>query len=156
MLWIPPEYWAEAGMPKAIYILKLNSNEIRKLPASDGFYSPRWSPNGRYVVAMPMDERKLVLFDFATQRWKDLAAFPDNIGNPQWSPDGNYVYVVGFENEVVRVRRTDGKLERIVDLKSLDPNALLCSFDAPSFSGDLLLSCPLTWGDIYALDVGFQ
>ena len=27
-----------------------------------------------------------MLFDFAAQRWKDLAAFP-HIGNPQWSQE---------------------------------------------------------------------
>ena len=43
----PPEYWAEAGLPKAIYTLDLTSNVISKLPGSDGLYSPRWSPDGR-------------------------------------------------------------------------------------------------------------
>jgi Tol biopolymer transport system component len=86
----PPDSWAEAGAPKAIYTLNLISNEISQLPGSEGFYSPRWSPNGRYVVAMPLDEKKLVLFDFATLQWKDLAALP-HIGSPQWSPDSNYI-----------------------------------------------------------------
>jgi len=148
----PPESWAEAGASKAIYTLNLASNEIRKLPDSDGLYSPRWSPDGRYVVAMPLDEKKLVLFDFATQQWKDLAAFP-RIGNPQWSPDSNYVYIDGFDNVVVRVRRIDGKLEKIVDLKLVDPNAVLCYFEGLTHDEDLLLACPLARGDIYALDL---
>jgi Tol biopolymer transport system component len=148
----PPESWAEAGAPKAIYTLNLTSNETRKLPGSDGLYSPRWSPDGRFVVAMPLDEKKLVLFDFATQEWKDLAAFP-HIGNPQWSLDSNYIYIDGFDNVLVRIRRADGKLERIVDLKSIDPNALSCSFENVASDGDLLLACPLSRGDIYALDL---
>ncbi|WP_035355149.1 TolB family protein [Edaphobacter aggregans] len=86
-----PDSWAEVGAPKAIYTVNLISNEISQLPGSEGFYSPRWSPDGRYVVAMPLDEKKLVLFDFATLQW-DLAALP-HIGSPQWSPDSNYIYV---------------------------------------------------------------
>ena len=148
----PPESWAEAGAPKAIYTLNLTSNEINKLPGSDGLYSPRWSPDGRYVVAMPLDEKKLVLFDFATQQWKDLAAFP-HIGNPQWSPDSNYIYIDGFDNVVVRIRRIDGKIEKMVDLKAVDPNAVLCYFKSLTSDGDLLLACPLARGDIYTLDL---
>jgi DNA-binding winged helix-turn-helix (wHTH) protein/Tol biopolymer transport system component len=148
----PPESWAEAGAPKAIYTLNLTSNEINKLPGSEGFYSPRWSPNGHYVVAMPLDEKKLVLFDFAAQQWKDLAALP-HIGSPQWSPDSNYIYVDCCDNLVVRIRRVDGKVERIVDLKAIDPNALICYFQNVAYNGDLLLACPLERGDIYALDL---
>ena len=148
----PPDSWAEAGAPKAIYTVNLTSNKISKLPGSDGLYSPRWSPNGRYVVAMPLDEKKLVLFDFTTQQWKDLAAFP-HIGSPQWSPDSNYIYIDCFDNLVVRVRRIDGKVERIVDLKAIDPNALICYFENLTSDGDLLLACPLARGDIYALDL---
>jgi hypothetical protein len=101
---------------------------------------------------MPLDEKKLVLFDFATQQWKDLAAFP-RIGNPQWSPDSNYVYIDGFDNVVVRVRRIDGKLEKIVDLKLIDPNAVLCYFESLTHDEELLLACPLARGDLYALDL---
>ena len=148
----PPDSWAEAGAPKAIYTVNLSSNEISQLPGSEGFYSPRWSPDGRYVVAMPLDEKKLVLFDFATLQWKDLAALP-HIGSPQWSPDSNYIYVDCCDNLVVRISRVDGKVERIVDLKTMDPNALICSFQNVAYNGDLLLACPLERGDIYALEL---
>ena len=87
-----------------------------------------------------------------TQQWKDLAVLP-NIGSPQWSPDSNYIYVDSFYNLVVRIRRVDGKVERIIDLKTIDPNALICYFENVAYNGDLLLACPLERGDIYALDL---
>lgn len=151
----PPEYWAEAGTPKAIHTMHLASNKISTLPGSDGLYSPRWSPNGRYVVAMPLDEKKLVLFDFATQQWKDFASFP-HIGSPQWSPNSEYVYIDGFDNQLLRIRRTDGKLEKVLDLKTVDPNALVCYFETVAPDGRLLLACPLARGDIYALDLDLR
>jgi len=36
-----------------IQILDLRSNQVSTLPDSDGVYSPRWSPDGRYIAAMP-------------------------------------------------------------------------------------------------------
>jgi hypothetical protein len=44
-------------------------------------------------------------------------------------------------------------VERIVDLKRVDPNALICYFQNVAYNGDLLLACPLERGDIYALDL---
>jgi Tol biopolymer transport system component len=151
----PPESWAEAGTPKAIYSLDLASSDITKLPGSDGLYSPRWSPDGRYAVAMPLDEKKLMLFDFASQQWRDFATLP-HIGNPQWSQDSEYVYIDAFDNEMVRVRRADGRLERILDLKTVNPDALRCYFETLTFDGKLLLGCPLARGDVYALDVEYR
>ncbi len=148
----PPDYWAEANMPKAIYTLNLSSNEISKVPGSDGLYGPRWSADGRYVAALPLDEKKVKLFDFVTQEWKDFPEFP-HIGNPQWSQNGEHLYVDGFDKEVVRIRRSDGKLERILNLKTADPSALLCNFSSVTFDGELLLVCNVAHGDIYALDV---
>jgi len=51
---------------------------------------------------------------------------------------------------------SDGKLERTLDLKTVDPKALLCYFQTPTPDGNLLLACPLGRGDIYALDLDFR
>jgi len=51
---------------------------------------------------------------------------------------------------------SDGKLERTLDFKTVDPKALLCYFQTPTPDGNLLLACPLGRGDIYALDLDFR
>ena len=66
------------------------------------------------------------------------------------------MYIDGFDNEVVRIRRIDGKLEKILDLKTVDPSALLCYFETVTSDEKLLLSCPLARGDIYALDLDLR
>jgi hypothetical protein len=48
----------------AIRILDVRTNQISTLPDSKGYFSPRWSPDGRYIVAMPFQSRSLMLFDF--------------------------------------------------------------------------------------------
>jgi eukaryotic-like serine/threonine-protein kinase len=100
-----------------IRILDVNSHQISLLRGSKGLYSPRWSPDGRYVVALPVDSHSLVLFDFAAQRWEEIAKV--SAGFPIWSKTGDSVYFLHWENpsSVMRVRISDRKVERVVDLK---------------------------------------
>jgi len=37
-----------------VRVLDLRSHQISTLPGSRGIFSPRWSPQGRYIVAMPL------------------------------------------------------------------------------------------------------
>jgi eukaryotic-like serine/threonine-protein kinase len=102
----------------AVYVLDLKTRSASKLPGSDGLYSPRWSPNGRYVAAIPLDSMKLMLFDFTTQKWTELAKI--FVAYPTWSRDGRYLYFDGILNNeegYFRVQITDRKLERICTLK---------------------------------------
>ena len=149
-----PGYMGEAAAPRAIYIINLDTNQVTTLPGSEGLYSPHWSPNGRYVVAMPLSEDKLMLFDFATQRWTKLIDSPLGIGTPRWSQDSEYVYFDRhIRDALVRVARSSHKLERVLDLKSANPNSSECDFDNMTSDGAPLISCWLDGGDIYALDL---
>jgi eukaryotic-like serine/threonine-protein kinase len=99
-------------------VLDLKTRNASKLPGSDGLFSPRWSPNGRYVAAMTVDSLKLMLFDFTTQKWTELAKML--VAYPNWSRDGRYLYFDGTaENEpgYFRMRISDRKLERVLSLK---------------------------------------
>jgi hypothetical protein len=52
-----------------IRVLNLKTHLVSTLPDSRGFFGARWSPDGRYIVAMPSDSPSLALFDFQTQNW---------------------------------------------------------------------------------------
>jgi serine/threonine protein kinase len=102
----------------AVYVLDLKTRTPTKLPGSDGLYSPRWSPDGRYLAAIPLDSLKLMLFDFTSQRWTELANL--FVAYPTWSRDGRYLYFDGIldnQESYFRVQLTTGKLERIFSLK---------------------------------------
>ena len=102
----------------SVYVLDLKTRKASKLPGSDGLFSPRWSPNGRYVVAMTADSLKLTLFDFTTQKWTELVKML--VAYPNWSRDGRYLYFDGtFQDEpgYFRLRISDHQLERILSLK---------------------------------------
>jgi eukaryotic-like serine/threonine-protein kinase len=90
------------------------------VPGSEGLFSPRWSPDGRYVAAQTNDDQKLVGFDFKTRKWADWAKM--SIGFVNWSRDGKYFYfdgTVGGEPAFYRLRVIDHKLERLTSLKDL-------------------------------------
>jgi Tol biopolymer transport system component/predicted Ser/Thr protein kinase len=102
-----------------IRIFDIRTNQISTLPDSKGYFSPRWSPDGRYIAAMPSQSRSLMLFDFATRKWAEIAKI--TCGFPNWSKNSDYVYFLHEENDpaVMRVRLRDRKIERVADLRNL-------------------------------------
>jgi hypothetical protein len=81
-------------------------------------FSPRWSPNGRYIAAITLDSLKIMLFDLATQKWTELAKI--FVAYPTWSRDSRYLYFDGIldnQEGYFRVAVSDGKPERLFSLK---------------------------------------
>jgi serine/threonine protein kinase len=102
----------------AVYVLDLKTRTPTKLPGSDGLYSPRWSPDGRYLAAIPLDSLKLMLFDFTTQKWTELASL--FVAYPTWSRDGRYLYFDGIldnQESYFRLQVNSSKLEPIFSMK---------------------------------------
>lgn len=100
-----------------IRILDLSSGRVSTLPASDGVFSPRWSPDNRHIAALSTDSKALLMFDFQTQKWTSLMT--GSLGWLAWSHDGQSIYVLDNRgnNFVVRVRIRDRKVEQVADLK---------------------------------------
>jgi hypothetical protein len=103
------------------------------------------------------DDTKLRLFDFKTNKWRDLVSNVGTIGYFSWSSDSKYLY---FDNLLTgdpsyfRVRTRDSKLEQITSLKSLRryisdfevPYSGLAPGEIPIFARDTSMQ------EIYALD----
>jgi eukaryotic-like serine/threonine-protein kinase len=109
----------EAGT-SAIFKLDLKSGKQTKLPGSEGLYSARWSPDGRHVVATPPDNKRMMIFDFSSQKWTELTSMPQQTWE-EWSHDGQFIYFWGTsakgEPAIYRVRVSTRKVEEIVSLK---------------------------------------
>jgi eukaryotic-like serine/threonine-protein kinase len=141
-----------ADKDSAIRVLDLNTHHVSALPGSRGLFSPRWSPDGRYIVAMPADSLSLVLFDFRTQKWSQLARA--RAAFPNWSRDGQYVYFLRWLDKpaVLRVRMSDREVEPVSDLTDLPATGNIGPWlglgpdDAP------LLLKDIGTQDIYSLD----
>jgi eukaryotic-like serine/threonine-protein kinase len=111
-------FGSESNNPSStIHVLELATGKLSELPGSQGLYSPRWSPDGRYISAFSGDSKKLLVFDNQTQRWSELAN--GSLSWLNWSHDGRYVYMIDFtgKSTVVRIHLSDHKLEQVVELK---------------------------------------
>jgi len=158
----PPDIMAEAGLPKSIHIVDLETKQVATLPHSEGLYGPRWSRDGRHVVAVPLDNMKLVLFDFKTAEWRDLAGPGIGVGfegacrsacnNAQWSPDGRYVYAESAGTNVFRVAPSDLRVEQVLGLADLGPTVKDFVFDGLTPDGSLLLGTGWGSSDVHALE----
>ncbi len=135
-----------------IRILDVKTHQISTVPDSKGLFSPRWSPDGRSLVAMPFDSRSLMLFDFTTQRWEEIAKV--TAGYPSWSRTGEYVYFLhqGDQPSVMRVRIRDRKLERVADLKNFRQTGASGSWLGLAPDDSPLLLRDTGTQEIYALD----
>jgi Tol biopolymer transport system component/DNA-binding winged helix-turn-helix (wHTH) protein len=119
----PPERMAN-GQPRAIYILDLETRKANEIPGSTGLFSPRLSPDGRYLVALPIDQHALMLLDRSTGRWSALTAH--GAGDPTWSADSHAVYFQDFlepGKPIYRVSVPDGKLQQVATIANLLPVA---------------------------------
>lgn len=111
--------WLEGGAAGSavIHMLDLKTREVSILSGSEGLYSPHWSPDGRFVLAMSLDSPKLMPFDFSTHKWAELVSSP--AAYPNWSHDGSNIYFINpyiAEPAVYRVRISDQKLELVTSL----------------------------------------
>ncbi len=135
-----------------IRILDLDSRKVTTVPGSVGILGARWSPDGQYLVAGTKDEVRLMIFDFKTHQWSELAQ-RGVVDSPEWSRDGKFIYFRRPRGDigVFRIPVKGGAAEKVVDLKSwhdagwdgkymgLDPT------DAP------LLLRDISSADVYAL-----
>jgi hypothetical protein len=55
----------------AIHLLDLQTHEESTVAGSDGLFSPRWSPDGRYIAALPLNGESLRLYEVAKHNWLD-------------------------------------------------------------------------------------
>jgi serine/threonine protein kinase/Tol biopolymer transport system component len=102
----------------AIHLLDMKTHQISTLPDSKGLFSPRWSPNGRYLIALPSDSRGLRIYDFKTQKWAVL--FKGVVAYPCWSHEGRSVYFLRTAEGAMEVARVDvpgGKIHHVATLK---------------------------------------
>ena len=63
--------WAdEKGQTDGIHLLDLQTHEITALAGSaKNMWFPLWSPDGRHIVVLSVNEQKMLLFDVKSQKW---------------------------------------------------------------------------------------
>jgi serine/threonine protein kinase/Tol biopolymer transport system component len=153
MPWL--EFGAAAG--PNIHIADLKTSQISDVPDSENLFSPRASPDGRYLAALSTDSTKLMLYDTGKKSWSQLGV--SRFGFENWSHDGKYLYAEDYSDktdDLVRVSVPNGKVERLLSIKEVPRG-----FDPWEFwigltpDDSLLMMRDRSTQEIYSLDVRF-
>jgi Tol biopolymer transport system component/DNA-binding winged helix-turn-helix (wHTH) protein len=145
----------DSRQPKAIYILNLQTHKVTEIPGSNGLFSPRLSPDGRYIAAMRLDQRALLLFDRSNQQWTTLTTH--GVGDPTWSHDGRYLYFQDYLEEgkpIYRMAIPAGHAEPVSTIANLRPIAATDYRLIGLAPGDLpMVSAHTSTVNLYSVDL---
>ena len=103
----------------SIQMVDLRNRHTTKLAGSDGICCPRWSPDGRFLLASHSGFDDLLIYEFATQKWTVVAKEMGMIGYMEWTRGGKEIVfdTLGVQDPAFyRLRLSDLRLETIVKI----------------------------------------
>jgi Tol biopolymer transport system component len=140
----------------SLYLLNLLTGDARKLPGSDGFIGPRWSPDGKHIAAANDPNNTVMMYDLDKRQWTKagsgtyLSAFA-------WSRNGRYLYyqdVLGKDEPIYRIRMPGLRRETVFDFHELlGGKVFRCAFVNLDPTDSPIVSLSLSDNDIYAIDL---
>ncbi len=140
---------------RSLQMLDLRTGALSRVPGSEGLFSPRWSPNGRYIVALSLDQRHAKLFDVAAESWKELSV--PSAADPVWSPDSRSIFVHASLSPGQPVYRVDVPGNHVHELARLDSangaNAVDYVLSGLGADGNPLIRTRVHTGDLFTLDL---
>ncbi|HMG86673.1 MAG TPA: protein kinase [Terracidiphilus sp.] len=147
---------ASSSTQHPIQILNLKSHQLTALPDSGRYWSPRWSPDGRWIVAIDSQTGALGLFNFSTQKWEELTKLQG--GYEDWSRDSECVYFFGGANPEhspeYRVCLNDRRPQLVADLRQIgQPTADWGGWSGTTPDGSILAVRDTSLEEIYSLEL---
>ncbi|NOT58801.1 MAG: serine/threonine-protein kinase [Acidobacteria bacterium] len=133
---------------RALHLFDLRTGQESLL--AESMFSPRWSPDGRSLLALAFPSGQPVLFDLTTKQWTSLTDLAASY--PQLSRDGKYLYFVNqlrSDAALLRLRLSDRKVERWADLTKLQ----IVPTDRGRWMGLAPDDSPLVLRDVGAKDI---
>jgi hypothetical protein len=120
-------------------------------------FSPRWSPDGRYLAALSRDSLKLLFFDSKEQKWSEPIVEKAVIGFPSWSRDSKYLYFDegGADPTFRRIKPSARNSEALLSLQQLPRSFsnMVGNWSGLTPEGYPLFTRDTSTSEIYALDV---
>ena len=149
----PPEVMGggASSVIRHLYRYDLRTEKSTEMAGSEGLFSPRSSPDGRYLLAMSADLQGMSFMDMRTLRWRPLTR-QRSTNHPFWSGDSAWVYFNDIgDTGLWRVRVPDGRVEELGPIP-LPPGYNDCWAEALTSDGAAILECWDSRADIVALD----
>jgi Tol biopolymer transport system component/DNA-binding winged helix-turn-helix (wHTH) protein len=140
---------------RTLSLLTLATGAVEQVPGSDGLFSPRWSPDGRYIAALTLDQRQVRLFTVATRTWTTLAV-PSG-ADPVWSSDSKSLFLhasLDPSQPIERVSIPDGHVDVVVRLAdSRENDAVDFVFGGLTRDNRPMIRSRSFTGNFYSLDL---
>ncbi len=141
--------------PRSLHILDLRTGQISQVPGSEGLFSPRWSPDGRYIAALSLDQRQVRLYDAQAKTWRTLAV--DSGADPVWSADGRYLFIhrsLDPSQPIDRISIPDGAVKELIRLAgSSESGAGDYVFIGLTQDDSPLIRARTSIGNLYAMQI---
>jgi hypothetical protein len=117
-------------------------------------------PDGRHLASLTPNSKRLMLYDFKTQKWSEWINETGDIGFPNWSRDGNYLYYDSTFSEHPTLRRVklgQTRSEFLLDITNLHryQDSLIGVWSGLAPDGSAIFVRDLSTEEIYALDLDF-
>jgi len=153
-------YAVESSSERDLRILDLRTQKSTVVPGSQGMWSHRWSPDGKYLDALSWTAPgKLMLYNFASNTWEELAS-GIGFGWHSWSRDSKFVYAQDGDS-LVRISSSNHTKETIASLQGFRSTAYLMDmWDSGWFGlapdGRFITTRNAGLSDLYAFDLEYK
>ena len=150
-----PDLMGKESGSHMIQVLDLATMQTSTVPGSEGLFSPRWSPDGRWIAALSLDQQTVMVYDVSLQQWKQLAR--TSAADPIWSADSQAVYIHAFQDDkqpILRIAVADGSVQKVADLSSFrDGVTVNYFFGGLTPKNEPMVQPRIGTGDLYTLDL---
>ncbi len=140
----------------SIEVVDVETGQSSPVPNSKGFFSPHWSPDGHFLVALSTDSRTLMLYDWETGKWSEWLKEPYQISFPRWAADSKSIVFDALypDPSFRRIRIGETKSELFVETKDLKIfRGLWGAWTGIAPDGNPLLVRDISSEEIYALEL---
>ncbi len=140
---------------RSLHRVNVANGAIEQIPGSSGLFSPRCSPDGRFIAALSLDQRQVRLYTVASHTWTTLSV--SSGADPIWSPDSRYLYLhasLDPAQPIDRISIPDGHVDEIVRLAdSREHDAVDYVFGGLTLDNRPLIRARVFTGNFYSLDL---
>jgi Tol biopolymer transport system component/DNA-binding winged helix-turn-helix (wHTH) protein len=138
-----------------IRVLDRRTRELSVVPGSADLWTPRWSPDGKFISALRPDGTALLLSRCCFGEWTTILDHAESLDDSMWSSDSKFIFIMAGmgpgHRQLQRVSIPDGRVERIADTSSFPVPGEHWFGIAPDGSALGLRGARLQ--EIYAIDV---